>query len=84
MATAAAVRDAKAVAQGIFEGLREKGPLNINKASEDDLQTLPGIDAAAAHRIVSARPYQSSTELLHRHILSTAAYDRIASQVVAR
>lgn len=83
-ATAAAIRDAKAVVQGIFEGVRAKGPVNINKASEDELQTLPGIDAAAARRIVAGRPYESATELPRRHILPRAVYDRIASRIEAR
>jgi hypothetical protein len=83
-ATAAAVRDFKAIVQGIFEGLRQKAPININKASTEELQRLPGIDAQAARRIISGRPYESSTELLHRRILSKGEYDSIASQVVAR
>ena len=83
-ATAAAIRDVKAVLQGIFEGVRQKGPLNINKAAEEDLAALPGLDSAAARRIVAGRPYQSSTELLERHILSKREYERIASSVVAR
>ena len=31
--------------------------MNINKASEKDLESLPGIDEAAARRIVDDRPY---------------------------
>jgi DNA uptake protein ComE-like DNA-binding protein len=84
VATSAAARDAKAVAQGVFEGLREKGPLNVNRASEAELEGLPGIDEAAARRIVAGRPYASSTELLHRRILTKRQYDGIASRVVAK
>ncbi len=83
-ATAAAARDAKAIAQGVFEGLKTKGPLNINRATEEQLETLPGIDAAEARRIVANRPYTNSVELLHRRVLSKQEYDRIASRVVAR
>ncbi len=83
-ATAAAARDAKAIAQGVFEGLKTKGPLNINRATEEQLETLPGIDAAEARRIVANRPYASSVELLHRRVLTKQEYDRIASRVVAR
>ncbi len=83
-ATAAATRDAKAVVKGVVDGLKEKGPVNINHASADDLQTLPGIDQAAAKRIIAGRPYQNSIELTKRHIVSKAEYDRIASHVVAK
>ena len=84
VATAAAVRDGKAVAKGVFDGLRAKGPVNLNKASAEELVGLPGIDAAVARRIVEKRPYQDSGELVTRRVISKAEYDRIASQVVAR
>jgi DNA uptake protein ComE-like DNA-binding protein len=83
-ATAAVVRDAKAAAQGVFAGLRAKGPLNINKASASELETLPGIDAAAAQRIIAGRPYETSMELTRRHVISRAVYNKIANKVVAR
>lgn len=83
-ATTAAAQDAKAVAQGVFEGLKTKGPLDLNTASKGDLETLPGMDGPAADRIVAGRPYQSSAELLRRHIVSKAEYDRIASRVETR
>ena len=83
-ATATATRDAKAVAQGVVEGLRQKGPVNINKASADDLKTLPGIDDDAASRIIEGRPYDEGSDLAKRHIISRAEYNRIASKVTAR
>ena len=83
-ATATAARDAKAVAQGVFEGLKTKGPLNINRATEEDLKTLPGMDTAIAGKIVAGRPYASSAELVRRHIVSKAEYDRIADKIEAR
>jgi DNA uptake protein ComE-like DNA-binding protein len=83
-ATAAAVRDTKAAAQGVFAGLRAKGPMNINKASQSELEMLPGIDAAAARRIIAGRPYQTSMDLMRRHVITRAEYNKIASKVVAR
>ncbi len=83
-ATATAARDAKAVAQGVVDGLREKGPVNINKASASDLRSLPGIDADTADKIVAGRPYLNSNELVKRRIISRAEYDKIASRVVAK
>lgn len=82
-ATSTAVKDAKAVAKGVADGLKQKGPVNINKASEDDLQTLPGVDQATARRIVDGRPYGNASDLEKKHIVTRAEYDRIAGQVVA-
>ena len=83
-ATSAAARDAKAVAQGVVEGIKQKGPVNINKASLEDLKNLPGIDDDAAHRIVDNRPYDSSYELVKKHLISKAEYNQIANKVVTR
>ena len=83
-ATAAAARDTKAVAEGVIDGLRRKGPVNINKASSDDLQRLPGITPAIADKIIAGRPYQNSAELYHRGIVSKAEYNEIASKIEAR
>ena len=83
-ATAEAARDAKAVAQGVVDGLRAKGPLNVNRASADELEGLPGIDNSTAQRIIAGRPYGSSIELLKRHLVTKAEYNRIAEKVVAR
>ena len=80
-ATAKAARDTKAVAQGIYDGLRQRGPVNINRASKTQLETLPGIDSAGADRIIAGRPYKNSDELRRRHIVTRAEYDRIASHI---
>jgi DNA uptake protein ComE-like DNA-binding protein len=83
-ATATATKDAKAVAQGVVEGLKQKGPVNINKASADDLKTLPGIDDAAAGRIMDNRPYDTASDMLKKHVISKTEFDRIADKVTAK
>lgn len=82
--TASAARDTKAVAQGIFDGLKpHHGPMNINTASSNDLQTLPGLDADTADRIIANRPYRTTQDLLRRHLVSRAQYAKFSGQVVA-
>ncbi len=83
-ATSTAVRDAKAVTQGVVEGVKQQRTININHASADDLQRLPGIDDAAAQRIVDHRPYSDSEDLVKRRVISRAEYDRIAGKIEAR
>ena len=58
--------------------------MNINNATPDQLEALPGIDAARARRIIAGRPYRSSDDLVKRHLVTKAEYDRIAGQVVAQ
>lgn len=81
---AVAAQDAKAAVQGIQDGLHAVKPLNINTASEADLETLPGVDPVTAGKIISHRPYASPLEMLDRHVISRTGYDRVANKVVAQ
>lgn len=83
-ATSTAARDAKAVAQGVVEGVKQQRTININHASADDLKSLPGIDDEAARRIIDHRPYSDSYDLVKRHIISHDEYNRISGKVEAR
>lgn len=83
-ATSAATRDAKAVVLGVFDGLRRKGAVNINRANPDQLASLPGITPARAEAIIAHRPYQSGEDLVRRHILSRSEYSRIVDRISAR
>ena len=83
-ATSTAVRDAKAITQGVVQGIRQQRTININKASVKDLSSLDGIDDDAAQRIISHRPYADSYELVKKHVLTKAEYNRIAGKIEAR
>jgi DNA uptake protein ComE-like DNA-binding protein len=83
-ATSTAVRDAKAVTQGIVQGVRQQRTININKASLKDLSTLDGIDDETAQRIVDHRPYAESYELVKRHVIPKSEYNKIAGKIEAR
>lgn len=80
-ATAALKRDAKAVAQGIHEGWTRDNPLNLNTATKDQIQQLPGIDQTSAERIIASRPYRHTTDLVSRKVLAQAEYDKIKDRV---
>ncbi len=79
---------AKAVAQGIREGLTRPSTdntLDLNSASKSQLTSLPGINDDAADRIIAARPYSNAHELLDKRIISRGEYDKIADSItVAR
>ena len=83
-ATSTATRDAKAVAQGVADGLKHGGAVNINTASQKDLETLPGVDEATANRIINNRPYDNSGDLVNKHVISKPQYDHMADKVVTK
>lgn len=82
-ATADAKNDAKAVAQGIREGLTRDQRVDLNTANRDQLLTLPDLTGAQADQIIRARPYDTPSALVTRHILPKAEYDKIADHVTA-
>jgi DNA uptake protein ComE-like DNA-binding protein len=79
--TAAIKRDTKAVAEGVKEGLSSKKSVDLNKASKDDLASLPGISEQKAQRIVAERPYANTHQLVTRHVLSENEYGQIQDRV---
>ena len=80
-ATAAAKRSAGAIARGVVEGLTRKGPTDINKAPEKDLAQLPSVTPAQAKAIIAGRPYDNTSQLVKRRILTKAQYEKIRTQI---
>jgi DNA uptake protein ComE-like DNA-binding protein len=80
--TATLKRDTKAVAEGVKEGLSNKRSVDLNKASKDDLTTLPGISVQRADRIIAERPYANTHQLVTRHVLTEDEYTQIQDRVI--
>ncbi len=80
--TAALKRDSKAVAEGIKDGLSNKRAVDLNKASKQDLASLPGLDEHKADRIVAERPFANTHQLVSRRILTEEEYSRVQDRVV--
>jgi DNA uptake protein ComE-like DNA-binding protein len=82
-ATETVRQDTKAVVDGVREGMGRDGAVNINKASREDLLSLPGVTDRDADRIIAERPFDSADDLVKRRIISQAEYDRIRDRVIA-
>ncbi len=76
-------RDAKAVAEGVKEGMSSDKAININNASREDLLNLPGITERDADRIIAERPFKNAHEMVARHVISESEYARISDRIIA-
>lgn len=57
--------------------------LDINTATKEQLDALPGIGAAYSQKIIDGRPYTTKRDLLTRKILPKATYDGIQEKIIA-
>jgi competence protein ComEA len=72
--TAAAKAPAKAAASPL---------LDINSATKEQLETLPGIGDAYAQKIIAGRPYTRKDQLVAKNVVPQATYDKIKDSIIA-
>jgi len=57
------------------------GQININSASEQELDILPGIGPVTASKIIGGRPYSSIEELLSKKIVGSKVFTQIKDKI---
>ena len=67
---------------GTVAGATVQTAININTATQVELEALPGIGPVTASKIISDRPYQAVDELLNKKIVTKSVFEKIKDQIV--
>lgn len=59
-------------------------PVDLNSASREELEKLPGIGEAIAAKIVAGRPFKAKSDLVSRGIVNQDQYAKLAPHVIAK
>ncbi len=66
---------------GEIAGVSAQGKIGVNSADQASLETLPGIGAVTAKKIMDNRPYSKVEELLSKKAVSKSVYAKILELV---
>ena len=62
-------------------GVENQGLVNINTASFEQLDKLPGIGQVYGQKIIEQRPYSNAEDLLNRKILPKSTFEKIKNLI---
>jgi competence protein ComEA len=65
-------------------GTKSARLVDVNNATLEQLEALPGVQEAVAAKIVKNRPYANKAQLSSKGVISAATYKRIRTRIIAK
>lgn len=72
------------LSQSAMESPGTATAVNINAASQEELESLPGIGPVLAQRIIEGRPYRAIEELLQVSGIGPASFEKLKALITVR
>ena len=79
-----AAQKAPAEAKKAGKATMPAGPININTASKEQLDALPGIGKTKAQAIIDGRPYQKTEDIMKVKGIKQKTYDKIKDLITVQ
>ena len=58
--------------------------VDINSATKEQLDALPGIGDKYAQKIIDNRPYKGKNDLVRKKVIPQSTYDKIKDKIIAK
>jgi DNA uptake protein ComE-like DNA-binding protein len=82
--TATPTTTAKSTSTHHSSSAHHTSKVDINSASKEQLMKLSGVTDETAEKIIAARPYKSTSELVSKSVVTKNEYSKIKNHVTAK